>query len=59
MAPISACANSPNWAYVDEDDPGAKGFIAALLSARAVGNTIRMLVSPVNGFCHIVELHIR
>jgi hypothetical protein len=59
MPNMPVCANGVNWAYVNEADPGSKGFIAAMLSAHASGKPIQVLTTPVNGFCHILELIIR
>jgi hypothetical protein len=58
MPAVAAWSNAPTWAYVNETDAGAKGYIAALLSAFAMGKQVALYVQPVNGFCRIIEINI-
>ena len=58
MPTVSACASAPTWAYVNEADPGAKGYIAALLMAFAAGKQVTLYVQPTNGYCHILEINV-
>ena len=54
----AACSNGPTWAYVNDMDSGSKGEVVALLSAFNTSRTIRVLVEPTNGFCHIIEVFV-
>jgi hypothetical protein len=59
------CPNGASWAYIDENDSGAKGKMSALLSAYASGKDVSLFVVPKdyygNGskYCHILELRIK
>lgn len=52
----SLCPNSPNWAYVNESDSGAKGRVATILAAFYAGRAIRVYVTVTGGYCQIEEL---
>jgi hypothetical protein len=59
------CSNgprNPSWGYINEADSGAKGKIAALLEAYAMGKTITATTIgvPYNGstYCQIIEFQI-
>lgn len=64
FGPISTQCPSPQntWAYINESDSGAKGKIATILTAYALGKDVRLFVEPVdfyaNGtiYCHILEV---
>jgi hypothetical protein len=53
---LSMCPNSPNWAYINENDNGAKGKIATILAAFYSGRPVRMYLSAQGGFCRIEEI---
>jgi hypothetical protein len=56
MPPVASCTNATTWAYVNDADAGSPGSVAAILSAYSMGKLIRLNITTVNGFCHIVEL---
>jgi hypothetical protein len=56
MPAQSQCPNATSWAYINETDPGAQWYAAALLSAYTAGKTVQLYIQPVNGFCHILEM---
>lgn len=56
MPSNSGCASGPSWAYVNDGDPGSKGYIATILASFYAGRPIRVLVEPVGGYCHIIEI---
>jgi|GEM_PF-6700403 len=47
MPAMSSCPGNA-WAYINEDDSGAKTKISTLLSAAAAGKTVVLDVAPVN-----------
>lgn len=56
MPSMSSCPSSPDWAYLEDTDPGSRGYIAAILSAFYAGKSVSLYVTPVNGYCHIGEV---
>ena len=56
MPAMPFCTNASNWAYINEEDAGAKGFILSVYTAFTTGRPIRVLVEVRNGYCHIEEL---
>ncbi len=61
------CHNGPtydSWAYINENDDGAKGKIAAIQMAYALGKSIRLITEGVwvpwgtGTICHIIELQL-
>lgn len=55
---IPASANCvQNWAYINEDDSGAKAKIATMLMAYSMGKTVSLMVDEgLGGYCRILEL---
>jgi hypothetical protein len=53
---LAMCPNSPNWAYVNDNDSGAKGRVATILAAFYSGRPIRVFLSAQGGFCRIDEV---
>ena len=53
------CANGIDWAYINENDSGAKGKIAGLMMGYSLGKKVGLLTETVvrNGtnFCHILD----
>ncbi|WP_281826011.1 hypothetical protein [Vibrio nigripulchritudo] len=53
---------SPAWSYINENDPGAKGMMSALLTAFAAGYTVKLHTVGVDTTagrqCRIVEFRI-
>ncbi|XKY24171.1 hypothetical protein HKW97_17825 [Pseudomonas luteola] len=53
---------NPAWSYINENDPGSKGMMAALLSAYAADKTVALVTegvdTPAGRFCHIVEFSV-
>lgn len=58
MATMSNCPNATSWAYLNEADDGEKGKMATLLTAYAMGKQVQLVVSPVNGYCQILEINV-
>jgi hypothetical protein len=65
IGPVSTqCPDHSNWAYINESDSGAKGKIATLLTAYALGKNVRLFVEPKdfygNGavYCHVLEVQV-
>lgn len=59
------CSNGPTneaWAYINEDDSGAKGKMAALLLAYSMGKTVTLTTAGVDGggvtYCHIFDFRV-
>jgi hypothetical protein len=62
---IPLCTGGPTnaaWAYINESDSGAKGKIAGLMTAYALGKSVNLTTEsvPVGAatYCHIVEFSI-
>lgn len=54
---VSACPNSPGWAYINQSQSGSKEYIAALMIAHASGKPVNVYWQPdANGYCQIIEL---
>lgn len=53
---------NPGWAFVNENDPGSKGMMSALLTAYAAKKTVSLVTEGVDiggsRFCRIVEFEI-
>jgi hypothetical protein len=58
MPSVAACTSAPNWAYINDADPGSKGMVATLLGAYYSGRVVRVNLVTTNGFCHIIELFV-
>lgn len=53
------CGNGNAWAYLDDSDGNYKTYVAALLSAKALGETITLYTTrDANGYCRIGHLGI-
>lgn len=50
---------NPAWSYINESDSGAKGKIATLQLAYALGKNVHILTEKIGNYCHIVELMIQ
>jgi hypothetical protein len=54
---ISACSNGPTWAYVNQSQSGSKTYIAALMTAYAMGKTVNIVWQPdTSGYCQVLEV---
>jgi hypothetical protein len=53
---ISACPNGPTWAYINQSSSGSKTYIAALMTAYAMGKQVNIYWQPdTSGYCQIIE----
>lgn len=52
------CTGANYWAYINDSDPGAQWYAAALLSAFTAGKTVQLNIQTVNGYCHILEMSV-
>ena len=49
----NACTGGPEWAYLNKNDRNYKTYVAALMSAKALGSTVTIYSTLVGGYCHI------
>jgi len=53
---------SPAWSFINENEPGAKGMMSALLTAFAAGHTVQLYTlgvdTAIGKACQIVEFRI-
>lgn len=60
MGGAALCGNANTWAYVNSNDTNYSSFLAALLSAKAQGETLIVMSNQDSGgFCHIVYLSLK
>lgn len=47
------CGSGSNWAYLNEADGNYKTYVAAIMMAKAQGNTVTIYTYRVNDYCQI------
>jgi hypothetical protein len=47
------CGTGSNWAYLNESDSNYKTYVAAILAAKAQGNSVTVFSTVVSGYCQI------
>ncbi|QMV16525.1 hypothetical protein [Vibrio spartinae] len=53
---------NPSWSYINENDPGSKGMMSALMAAYVAKKTVKVVTqgvdTPAGHMCHIIEFQI-
>jgi hypothetical protein len=53
----SMCGNSNNWAYISTGDTNYNAYVAALMSAKALGSTVSIYTTlDASAYCHVGDI---